>query len=112
MLQWFESQRDNFSVTAQMRHIYAGGKVDNKMIGEATSLAMESGLVKADRPVVAMADVNGEVKASARALPEHAKRGVHLGQAMEKAAEALGGTGGGHDVAAAPACRGRRRTIS
>ena len=44
---------------------------------------------------------SSEVKASARALPEHAKRGVHLGQAMEKAAESLGGTGGGHDVAAA-----------
>ncbi len=100
VLQWLERKKDYFATSPQMRHIWAGNHIDFKMIGEAMSLAMESGLVPDDLPVVAMAESGDEAKISARAMPEHARKGVHLGEALDKAARPLGGTGGGHDVAA------------
>ncbi len=101
VLRWFEDQREKFKATPQMRYIYAGKEVDSKMIGEAISLAMESGLVETDRPVIGMVDSKGDLKVSARATPSYAMQGADLGEVLGKVARALDGTGGGHDVAAA-----------
>lgn len=101
VLKWLEGNLDAFETTPKFRCIYVGREIDPKMVGEAISLAVESGLVKADRPVVGIAESNGELKVSARATRVHVARGVNLGESLRRAAASVGGVGGGHDVAAA-----------
>ena len=102
VLGWFNKNINLFKVTPQVRYIYTGKEVEPTMIGEALSLAMESGLVATDRPVIGMADGEGdELKISARATPGLAMQGLNLGDVLMKVAADVGGDGGGHDVAAA-----------
>ena len=101
-LNWLAAHADTFKATPHMRHVYAGDEIGPTMIGEVLSLAIESGLVAADRPVVGVADINANrLKVSARATPSLAMGGVNVGRALAKVAEAVGGSGGGHDVSAA-----------
>lgn len=102
VLRWLATNIDAFRVTPQMRCIYAGNAIGPTMIGEALSLAMESGIIATDRPVVGLVDAGAEeLKVSARATPGLAMGGVNVGLALARAAEAVGGEGGGHDVSAA-----------
>jgi RecJ-like exonuclease len=101
-LSWLTAHLDLFKVTPQMRHIYAGDAIGPTMVGEALSLAIESGLVVADRPIVGITNINtNRLKVSARSTPSLAIRGVNVGRALARVAEAVGGSGGGHDVSAA-----------
>ncbi len=102
VLGWLNAHMDVFKVTPSMRYIYTGREVGPTMIGEALSLAMESGLVATDRPVVGMANGEGdELKISARATPGLAMEGLNLGLILTRVAGEVGGDGGGHDVSAA-----------
>lgn len=101
ILYWFETNRERFETTLQMRYIYASKEVKPNMIGEAISLAIESGLVEADRPVFGLVDSDDELKVSARATPRYAMGGGSLGETLRRIALDLGGSGGGHDTAAA-----------
>lgn len=101
-LSWLTAHMDTFKATQQMRYIYAGDAIGPTMIGEALSLAIESGLVVADRPIVGISNINANrLKVSARATPSLAIRGVNVGRTLAKVAEAVRGSGGGHDVSAA-----------
>lgn len=101
-LSWLTAHLDLFKVTPQMRQIYAGDAIGPTMIGEALSLAIESGLVVADRPIVGITNINANrLKVSARATPGLAIRGINVGRALARTAETVGGSGGGHDVSAA-----------
>jgi RecJ-like exonuclease len=102
VLSWLVKHMDAFKLTRRMRYIYAGDAIKPQMIGEALSLAIESGLLEADRPIIGIADISTEIiKVSARATPNLAMRGVNVGRVIRKVADAVGGTGGGHDVSAA-----------
>lgn len=102
ILNWFASQRDRFKITPQMKYIYAGNELESKMIGEALSLSIESGLIQADRPVLGIVDSGeDELKISARAISDCTERGPHIGNVLSRVSREVGGSGGGHDVAAA-----------
>jgi len=102
VLGWFNKNMNLFKVTPQVRYIYAGKEVEPTMIGEALSLAMESGLVATDMPVIGMADAeDDELKISARATLGLVMHGLNLGDTLTKVAADVGGDGGGHDVSAA-----------
>lgn len=101
-LEWLVSHLDSFKLTPRLRYIYFGNVVDSAMVGEALSLAIESGLVATDLPILGITDVSAEeIKVSARSTPRLAMQGVDLGRALAEAAKAVGGNGGGHDVSAA-----------
>jgi RecJ-like exonuclease len=51
------------------------------------------------RPVVALSVTDGTTKVSARGTKALVARGLDLGAALREAATAVGGSGGGHDVA-------------
>jgi RecJ-like exonuclease len=102
VLGWLATHLERFKTTPQMRYIHVGREIEPGMMGEALSLAMESGLIEVDRPIIGLADTGTqELKISARATPGLAIRGVDVGKALAKVAESMGGTGGGHDVSAA-----------
>jgi len=51
-------------------------------------------------PIIAFADSNGGVKVSSRGNQDLLRKGLNLGSAISEAAKAVGGAGGGHDIAA------------
>ncbi len=102
VLEWFVSHLDSFKLTPRLKYINFGSKVGSSMVGEALALAIESGLVAADRPILGITDVSAkELKVSARSTSRLAMQGVDVGRALAEAAKAVGGNGGGHDVSAA-----------
>ena len=102
VMEWLGSHLDSFKLTPRLRHIYFGNVVDSTMVGEALALAMESGLVATDRPILGITDVSAEeFKVSARSTHGLAMQGIDVGRVLAKAAKAVGGYGGGHDVSAA-----------
>ena len=101
-VRWLVHNLDLFEVTPSARYIRAGREVRAAEMGEVLSLAIESGLVEADRPLVGVADIDErEAKASGRITFGLAERGINVGLAMAEAARAVGGEGGGHDVSGA-----------
>jgi single-stranded-DNA-specific exonuclease len=88
----------------EMASIYALGahdEVDDRIIGVVASIILSTGMLKNRKPIVAWARAEeGLIKVSARATEPIAEMGIDLGEVMMKAAEAFGGRGGGHDIAA------------
>ncbi len=102
VLAWLVKKLASFKLTSTFRYLYCGGAVDSAMVGEALSLAIESGLIPTEQPVLGLADAaGGEIKISARSTPKLAIEGIDIGRALAKAAADAGGYGGGHDVAGA-----------
>ncbi|MBC7218600.1 MAG: DHH family phosphoesterase [Hadesarchaea archaeon] len=108
-MEWLVSKLASFKSASHFRYIYTGNAVDSAILGELLSLAIESALISMEQPVLGIADtVDGYLKVSARATLSLVATGVNLGQAISRAATAVGGYGGGHDVSAAariPRCR-------
>jgi len=76
------------------------GKISDTVVGVVASAYLTSGIVKRDKPVIALSASGGEVKASGRGTAWLVKKGLDLGETFRKAAQAAGGVGGGHEVAA------------
>ncbi len=101
-MNWLTSNREKIKTTRRIRYINIEDKFKSKMIGEILSIAIESYLIETDKPIFGLAKANeNKLKVSARATPEYVKTGVSLGELLHKVSEELGGSGGGHDVAAA-----------
>jgi RecJ-like exonuclease len=66
-------------------------------------MAYGARIIPPDKPVLAFAldrDDPGFIKVSARANWGLVRSGIHLGNAMNECSRAVGGEGGGHDIAA------------
>jgi single-stranded-DNA-specific exonuclease len=79
--------------------------VEDTVVGIVAGMLLGSGDIPCDRPLLAFAlsvdDNNNEMtKASARGTKELVERGLDLSAAMRLASESVGGTGGGHNIAA------------
>lgn len=110
VMNWIASNKEKVKTTDQFRYLDADEELESKVIGEALSTAIESGLIKTDLPILGLTKSSeNELKVSARATPEYAKTGSNIGKALEKVTEELGGSGGGHDVAAAARLPPERR---
>ncbi len=101
-LAWLVKKLGSFKLMSTFRYLYCGDAIDPAIVGEALSLAIESGLIPTEQPVLALADTTDDrIKVSARSTPGLAMEGIDIGRALAKAAADAGGYGGGHDVAAA-----------
>jgi single-stranded-DNA-specific exonuclease len=79
----------------------AGDRIRETIIGIVAGMAMGTDGVRSDRPVIAFAAKNdAETKVSARGTHRLVRAGLDLAAVMGRAARALGGDGGGHDIAA------------
>lgn len=86
----------------------AGERIRDTIVGIVAGMALGSEGIAADRPIIAFAtknddgadtDENPERKVSARGTNQLVQQGLNLSAVMDDAAEAVGGGGGGHDVA-------------
>ncbi|WP_276280085.1 single-stranded-DNA-specific exonuclease RecJ [Halorussus caseinilyticus] len=91
------------------RHLqwfHAGDEIRETIVGIVAGMAVGAEGVERGNPIVAFAektDGDGEpteVKVSARATPSLTDRGLDLSVVMREASQAVGGDGGGHNVAA------------
>lgn len=95
-LDWVKVNKDSFRKTDMAVYVVAGNSVSDNMIGTVVSIAMRSTL-KANI-AFGFANSNNGVKVSARILAN--TNGANLGRAVQEAAKAVGGEGGGHTNAA------------
>jgi len=79
----------------------AGEQIRETIVGIVAGMALGTEGVDPDLPIVAFARKNDEeTKVSARGTARLVGRGLDLSAAMREASRAVGGDGGGHDVAA------------
>ena len=84
-----------------LQWFHAGDEVRETIVGIVAGMAFGTDAADRDVPIVAFADADeGEVKVSARGTHALVGRGLDLSAVMTEAAAAVGGEGGGHDVAA------------
>jgi RecJ-like exonuclease len=98
-LQWVKNE--GVTVEDHLQWFDAGTRIRETIVGIVAGMAVGADGVRRDLPIVAFADAgDDEVKVSARAPYRLVRRGVDLSVAMREASRAVGGDGGGHDVAA------------
>ncbi|AHF98322.1 recombinase RecJ [Halostagnicola larsenii XH-48] len=84
----------------------AGDRIRETIVGIVAGMAMGNDGIATDKPIFAFAEKtgsegdDGEIKVSARGTHSLVRRGLDLSVVMSEAAGAVGGDGGGHDVAA------------
>ena len=94
----------------------AGTEIRETIVGIVAGMALGVDGVDADRPIVAFAEKAGtddegcaETKVSARGTGRLVGRGLDLSVVLGEAARAVGGDGGGHDIAAGATIPADRR---
>jgi RecJ-like exonuclease len=98
-LQWVKNE--GVTVEENVQWFDAGTRIRETIVGIVAGMAVGAAGVRHDLPIVAFAEKSDEeVKVSARGSHVLTRRGLDLSVAMREAARAVGGDGGGHDVAA------------
>lgn len=80
-----------------VRYFHAGREIKDTIVGIIAGMSL---VKNPKKPIVAFAESDNGVKVSARANYRLVDMGLNLSAAIKIAAEAVGGSGGGHSVAA------------
>ncbi|MDW5562537.1 MAG: DHH family phosphoesterase [Methanomassiliicoccus sp.] len=86
-----------------VRYFHGGMEIEDTIVGIVTGMLLGSPDFPHDRPLIAFAqagDGSCTVKVSGRGTRDLTRRGLDLSSAMRTASERVGGTGGGHNIAA------------
>ncbi len=79
----------------------AGDQIRETIVGIVAGMAMGNSGISRSKPIIAFAEKTDEdVKVSARGTHSLVRKGLDLSVVVGEAARAIGGDGGGHDVAA------------
>ncbi len=98
-IEWVED--NGVTRTEHLQWFDAGDEIRETIVGIIAGMSMGADGVSRDVPIVAFAEKNdGETKVSSRATGPLVSSGIDLSVAMGEAARAVGGDGGGHDIAA------------
>ncbi|WP_158853263.1 DHH family phosphoesterase [Halorhabdus sp. CUG00001] len=98
-LEWVRQQ--GVTLESNLQWFDAGDAIRETIVGIVAGMAFGTPGVKRDRPIVAFAEKSDtERKVSARGTPALVTQGLDLSDAIGAASRAVGGDGGGHDVAA------------
>ncbi|AAB90503.1 MULTISPECIES: DHH family phosphoesterase [Archaeoglobus] len=90
--------REGIEELENIQYFHAGSNIPDTIVGIVAGMCFYKG--NREKPIIAFAESDKGVKVSARATYRLVERGVHLAKALKRAAEAVGGVGGGHSVAA------------
>lgn len=85
-----------------VQYFDAGDEIQDTIVGIIAGMSYSTSAVDRGKPIVAFADVEdeGEKKVSSRGTKRLVRRGLNLAEVMSECSQAVGGEGGGHDVAA------------
>lgn len=83
------------------QYFHAGTEIKDTIVGIVAGMSYSIiGVVDRKRAIFAFSYTEGGVKVSARGNRDLTMRGLNLAQAIKEIAPLVGGTGGGHDIAA------------
>ncbi len=99
-LGWLEKTKEAVKILPNLQVIYGGDTIDDKIIGTIVSIAFSMKPFTNDKPIMGLSNASGVVKVSGRGTVDLVRRGLNLGVLMRETAEKVGGTGGGHNIAA------------
>ncbi len=98
-LQWVKTE--GVTTETHVQWFDAGTRIRETIVGIVAGMALGAENVARDRPIIAFAEKSDEAtKVSARASHALVGRGLDLSAVMQRASTAVGGDGGGHDIAA------------
>lgn len=83
-----------------LQFFHGGDRIRDTVVGIAAGMVLGSGQTKPGMPLFAFAEAEDGVKVSARAPRNLLAKGLDLAAVLREAAAAVGGEGGGHNVAA------------
>ncbi|MFC6719618.1 DHHA1 domain-containing protein [Natrialbaceae archaeon GCM10025810] len=93
--------REGVTKEEHVQWFHAGDRIRETIVGIVAGMALGNSGIDRGRPIFAFAEKNEEeVKVSARGTHALVRRGLDLSVVMGEASRAVGGDGGGHDVAA------------
>lgn len=93
--------RQGLTPLGPLVYYHGGAEIRDTILGIVTGILLGNGRAGPDRVLVGLADNQaGAIKVSARAPETLVRAGVDLSQTVRRAAEAVGGSGGGHAGAA------------
>ena len=98
-IEWVTSE--GTTVETNVQWFDAGTRIRETIVGIVAGMAVGTSDIRGDVPILAFAEKSDEeVKVSARGTHALVRSGLDLSVVMREAARAVGGDGGGHDVAA------------
>ena len=98
-LQWVKSE--GVTHEANLQWFDAGSRIRETIVGIVAGMAIGSPAVDRSKPMIAFAEESAtELKVSSRGSHALVRQGLDLSAVMQAASRAVGGDGGGHDVAA------------
>ena len=85
-----------------VQYFDAGDEIQDTIVGIIAGMSYSKSCVDRTKHVVAFADTDeeGEKKVSSRGTKSLVRRGLNLAEVMSECSSAVGGDGGGHDIAA------------
>ena len=83
-----------------LQYFHAGENIQDTIIGIVAGMSANMKGVDRGLPIIALADTEDGIKISARGTHDLIQLGLNLADALRESAEQVGGTGGGHDIAA------------
>ncbi|MCL1984747.1 MAG: DHH family phosphoesterase [Methanomassiliicoccaceae archaeon] len=87
-------------IRKHVQYFHARNEIRDTIVGIAAGMILGSDGVRNDLPMIAFANTDDGIKVSARADKGLITKGLDLSVAVKTAAEAVGGYGGGHNIAA------------
>jgi len=98
-IEWVTSE--GTTVETSLQWFDAGTRIRETIVGIVAGMAVGTSDIRGDIPILAFAEKSDEeVKVSARGTHTLVRNGLDLSTVMREASRAVGGDGGGHDVAA------------
>jgi single-stranded-DNA-specific exonuclease len=85
---------------ANMQYFDAGSEIRETIVGIIAGMSSSLACVTREVPIIGLATSEQGIKVSARGNHDLIVRGLNLAKAIGEAAAGVGGTGGGHDIAA------------
>ncbi|MCU4972331.1 DHH family phosphoesterase [Halobacteria archaeon AArc-m2/3/4] len=93
--------REGVTHEEHVQWFHAGDRIRETIVGIVAGMAVGNDGISREKPIVAFADKNDDdVKVSARGTHSLVRKGLDLSAVLGEASRAVGGDGGGHDVAA------------
>jgi len=83
-----------------IQYFYSGEEIKETIVGIIAGMATSLENVDRKKPIIGMADSEDGIKISSRGTQDLIRRGMNLSNAMNEVTKAVGGAGGGHDIAA------------
>ncbi|MDZ7689498.1 MAG: DHH family phosphoesterase [Halobacteriales archaeon] len=94
--------RNGVTKLENVQYFDAGDEIQDTIVGIIAGMSYSKSAVDRGMPIIAFADSDdeGEKKVSSRATKRLVRKGLNLAEVMGECSRAVGGDGGGHDIAA------------